>query len=246
MSNEPMIRTDALIDPKVAIQVVSRQEVVNLIVQEYIEKINEQLKPLYEEEKKLQNAFESAKTEAYTAWRDQVLKAGRNRVQPWAYAIQKLTEKVYTPATSSAIPDSFDKAPYRRDEPSIVIAFHYWMRPDIEPNRDIAPLVSSIYGDPVSLSAIEIEWWLPIKESGVRFPSIAVKTDLRPNDTTWSTILNARSKQEELSTLLHQISDLNELIAEENIGKLEKKALARMTKQALGELSTKLPQLTIK
>jgi hypothetical protein len=228
---------------------VSRQEFVNLMVVEYIDAMAAKLEARAAPEVMLADAASKAIEAAYVAWREEIMAAVLPRVLPWRDAVQTLLNGNGGELASLTAPTC--------DAIAVPVTFgfaHVSGADHDRRNADLSPSLSDLFNRILDRKGVPTEPFEPtysktkvdLAHARMRWsfaPANAMygydhhycdfTADLRPSEAVRALITTALEACEAHQAYWRETGRIRAEIDDKNVAKLERRALARLTKAAL-------------
>lgn len=239
--------SETLLLPAEARGRVSRQEFVNLMVIEYIDRMTAKIGEREVPQQALAEASAKAIETAYVAWREEIKASVLPRIMPWHAAVTtllgddvKLSEP-YCSALAVSVTYTFSGANYAGDYRSgrgddlarLVDLFNRILHRKGVPTEPFEPTGGNV--SKVDLARARMMWsFLPIGSAHSQDAHYTTIThDIRPSEAVRALILAAVEAGEAFQAYARETRRMQEEIADGNITKLEKRALSKLTRAAL-------------
>lgn len=259
--SEVMLSAASLVTPETATQSVSRSEIVNLMVLDYIGRAEVEAAALAAAAESTAVAAKAAVEAAWTAYEHEARARACDRAAAWRSA----TEALVTPAAvrdmgvvqlptgctvsstgQISTPDGYD-----RDTVFLATVVSRWLWGSAPEVIDYeAPIVGVHYRqrEPITLAQFPVEVWLRVDGQNDRtdFNRVKFVVDLRPSDHVRALLSEARAAVEAMNVAHRRHGEVRATIDEKNVNKLERRALAALTTAALGPLAASLPQIAVR
>jgi hypothetical protein len=247
--------SEVLLLPERATSLVSRAEVVNLIVVEYTEKIEQQVADMRRELDTVHATCSEAWKAAYTAWTQEIRDRALLRLTPWHNAVRDaLDGAALSDLASAALPNpteckyssfgvhaSKPHNSHQEREIGLVDVVRAWLdrRGREKPDFGGSLVLSSFGGgsEIVHLARFPMIWMFATEARRDRgdWHYLRIHVDARPSAEVVLLLEAAINACNAHLSLAQKISNLQGEVADENIRNLERRALAKLTLQALGE-----------
>jgi hypothetical protein len=235
---------------------VSRQEFVNLMVMDYVERTEQEIKVLDAAHTAAQDVVTKAIEAAYVAWAGEITNKTRLRLLPWYEAVRALLdpEVKLSDVGSENIPrevtytfTSVNTEYSGREVLKLSEILNGWI------NQAVFHGAASVDLDAETLKVqnkvIALERWLmawsfapAVGSYGDDYHRIKIVVDARPGPEVRAAILRACEAEHDFQEQHRVISRLREEIDDKNVVKLERRALAELTRAAI-EKPDELPKL---
>lgn len=232
---------------------VSRQEFVNLMVVEYIDAMARKLEARAAPEQVLADAAAKAIEAAYVAWREEITAAVLPRALPWRDAVQTLLngnggepQHLTAPTCDAiAVPVTFgfshvsgaehDRRTDRDRGPSLADLFNRILDRKGVPTEPFEPTYSQTK---VDLAHARMRWSFAPANAlyGYDHHYCDFTADLRPGEAVRALITTALEACEAFQAHARETGRIKSEIDDKNVAKLERRALARLTKAVLSDM----------
>ena len=253
---------EVLMSPDRATSLVSRGEVVNLVVVQYIDKVQRDITEAEAEKIPLSQACKGAWLVAYEAWSAEILSRVEPRLNPWRNAVANALGNVpLTELSCEGLPrvsqcevhESGVHAPHRHgssrsEHMGVTDLIRAWTdrsHSQEKPNFR-GPVQASTYGgnkQAADLTKFPMLWTFSrVNSNYVDWHSITINVDVTPSDEVVALLEVALNAYRACCESLSKLGHLRDEIDDKNIKSLERRALAKLTMQALGE-NHKFPAL---
>jgi len=260
MSLDPSTTPSTLLLPHDLDKRVSRAEVVNLMVQEYIEEAKKEIDRLKAIAEPMQDAARVAIQTAFDAWRNELQARGEFLCAAWRGAVQRLTNEEPGPLQSYLTQEgiaSFSGVNAkechsgREDHAKLTIIMNALVQRgfygDTEFTLDLPMKLSSSYHDEQrTLDNVRVYWWWsPITKDSPRgeHHTAPIWMDLRPSPRVRELVRLAVKTASDYQAAYRAHAKIATEIDAANIAALEKKALAELTRQTLNASGLSLPRI---
>jgi hypothetical protein len=223
---------------------------VNYLVVRYEETIREKI-VLAEAAVELKQK-DSHWKKAYTAWYEQIQARVMPKLLPWYTAVSSILDTKMSDLHCDQLPlpghctyahgcpwaGSSQQVSVRRFQ-SIPDVIRHWSDTRERTEHWDTKVIHepfTLHNGTVDLARFTMIWsFAPVQERYSNFHSLTFDVDARPSGIPLELIEEEMEVQRELNLARHEVFQLKNEIIEDNIKNLERRALARMTAQALGQ-----------
>lgn len=239
-----------LLVPDVAMSTVSRSEIVNLVVVQYMSKVQAEIAALDTRLEELNTLATSAWETAYRAWYAQITASAHERLEPWRAAVAVAVDAPVTVLHSTGLPMPQEcrynfagvNAPTdsERDRKLTRIpdVIQHWTTIGKLGADFTVPITLNYYDNgQVPLPAFKMRWGFAREKAvyGDDFHSLTILMDVTPDDTVRPLIEAAMAATLDYQHTFSKKHALIKEISDDNVKSLERRALARLTEQTLAE-----------
>ena len=249
-----MATAQVLLTPAMATSHVSRQEIVNLIVVEYIDQTKEQIAIDEEAAARLAKTTTDACRDAYGAWYALICSRVLPRLSPWHTAVQAALGTELSNLYSAALPmpsecsysahgvTSPEQARHDRDVTRVLDLLQRWLdRSSLTARPSFTEKIGGFSHravETVDPAEFLMDW--TFATVGAKYAPdwhhLTIKVDVRPDEGVARLLNEMIDAYQAHQRAFQAIHKLKAEIEEKNIGQLERRALAKLTRQTMGEI----------